>query len=472
MFVIWLSFPLQGRGEEKCGCVSEVLQPDTLAGLWSRDWVLKLRPEKEGFVLDTVSLLYERYIAVLDYLNDPTTPERYIQYDPDYFRLFIPTTYYSAPIDRFSKLTWKPATYPENAAWRYDRDFLPFDTLNFTTKARVNEAVDRALLDMYVNRPELVRNTESEIKKHKAFKDNIDKEVSYRRQLTKFVHIKGSAANRYQEPENVNVVMRKPNWWVTGGTFSLQLTQNYISDNWYKGGESSNALLANLQLYANYNDKEKVQWENLLDAKLGVGSSPSDEYHKYLVSTDIFRLYSKFGLQAASKWYYTISTEFKTQFCHTYKANSQDLSAAFFAPADWSLSVGMDYKLKKEKFSLSVFIAPITYMLRYVGNDKVNEVNFGLKEGETVQHNIGSQIQPTLSWKIISSITLDSRIDYQTSYDWTRIEWETTMNFILNKYLSTKLYVHARFDDSAAPTKGDSYFQINELLSFGINYKW
>ena len=426
----------------KAGEEPAAAQVDTLSDVMKQYFVLKLKPANDTLKLDTVSILHEKYFGVLNYLNDPSTPERYIPDNPDYYRLFLkPFTYYNSPIKRVSTLNWK--FEPFDTVELPVKELLPFDEARFTSKERANETVDRALLYLYVNDDlHKIVAWEDDIMQVRVFKDNIEKEVSSKPSVLK-LFAQESMANVKEDAE---VLIRKPNWWVTGGSGSLQITQNYISDNWYKGGESTNSFLANLQLFANYNDREKIQWENMLEAKLGFGSTPSDKYHDYLVNTDLL--------------------------CHGYKANSEKLVSAFFAPADLSTSVGMDYKLKKKKFNLSVFIAPLTWTMRYIGNKDVNEVDFGLEKGKCVRHNWGSQIQPTFDWTIIPSIVLNSRLNYLTSYEWTRIEWENTINFILNRYLSTKLYVHARYDDSSKPTTGDSYFQVNEILSFGINYKW
>ncbi|MDR0893078.1 MAG: DUF3078 domain-containing protein [Mediterranea sp.] len=448
---------------------SAVVPRDTLSDILKPHFVLKLKKSGQTTTLDTVSLLYEQYIGVLDYLNDPATPARYIASDPDYYRLFMPLVYYSSPVRRISTIRWRPQPLDTLPAAPKEL-FSVYDHRYFASKQKADAIVDKVLLYYYTHGDlHRIVMTEERMKHFKDANRPLERKEPDRRSILKLFATEPSP----EVPESAEMHVRRPNWWVTTGNGSLQMSQNYVSDNWYKGGESSNTLLANLLLTANYNDRQKVQWENLLEFKLGFASTPSDEVHSYLINTDQIRLYSKLGVQAASKWFYTISTELKTQFFNGYKANKPELVSAFLAPADWSVSIGMDYKLPKKKFNLSVFIAPLTYTMRYVGNKEVDETSFGLEEGQSVKHDYGSQIQPTLSWTIIPSITLNSQLNYLTSYKWTRIEWENTLNFVLNRYLSTKLYVYARYDDSATPkNESSSYFQLKELLSFGVNYKW
>lgn len=441
----------------------------TLPALMRPYFVLKLT--RDGATqtnrLDTVSRAYERTLGVLDYLNDPSTPERYIRVEPEYYRLFVPLTYYERPMARVSRLDWRFSGGDSLKAAAPAP--LQVDVTPFTRQERTDEAVDRALLAAYVRRLDLVRFTEHEIEAGPSYRDNIEREEKSRPSVLKLFK---SESMRYVKPEDPEVVIHKPNWWVTGGSGSLQFSQSHISDNWYNGGEGTHSLVGSLQLFANYNDREKWQWENLLDAKLGYISAPSDEFHNFLVNNDQLRIASKVGLQAIKHWYYTLHTEFKTQFCNGYGANSQTLNAAFLSPGYWTTGLGMDYKLNREKLSLSVLLAPITYTMTIVTDPEVDEVGLGLDEGATTAHDFGSQVQANLTWNVFSFLNVTSRFDYLTSYEKVRIEWENTFNFILNRYLSAKLYVYGRFDDGVAPSEHGSYFQINENFGFGLNYTW
>ena len=468
-FSLFFSGSLYARDSLKIvHSADSVSRPDTISDFLKDQLILKLKMDGDTTVskYDTVSVLYERYLGVLDYLNDPTTPERYIEVDPDYYRMFLPFTFYKSPVARISQLKWKK----EDSDFKVTEpvNYLKFDTLQFVTKKEANEVVDHTLLSAYVHCYDKVLLTEEDVLKTKIFRDNIEKEAESKPSVVKLF----TRENMRGIQEEASVVIHKPNWWYTGGNGSIQFTQNHISDNWYKGGESTHSAAVYMKLFANYNDREKLQWENLLEAKFAFNSSPSDTCHNYLVNNDMLRLYSKLGIQAVSKWYYTISTEFKTQFFNGYTANSNDLKVAFFAPLDWSTSIGMDYKLSKNTYNLSVFLAPFSHTMRYVGNSKVNETSYGLEEGASVKHDFGSQIQANLQWTVTSYIKLTSRLDYLTSYKWTRVEWENNIDFILNRFLSAKLYVLARYDDSTAPTVGTSYFQVNETLGFGFNYTW
>lgn len=66
----------------------------------------------------------------------------------------------------------------------------------------------------------------------------------------------------------------------------------------------------------------------------------------------------------------------------------------------------------------------------------------------------------------------DSKFSYTTNYEKVLSDWENTFTFVFNRFFSTKLFVHTRFDDSVTRAEGDSYFQLQELLSLGFSYAW
>lgn len=410
--------------------------------------------------------LYQSYREKLDSLMNDTSAISNYHPDPLFFRLFIPVTFYHSPIDEKTKSLWT-FSEPTQASDSIAKVPLVGD-LGYHRAQRAKKQVNETLLPFYVSNAELVKKHEDQIMSKKLLKESVITEAPKKNIIQLF---RPDIAESSMAAE-ADILIHKPNFWTSGGSGSLQFTQNYISSNWYKGGESTNALYADLQLFANYNDKEKIQLENSLEVKVGVNRVSSDEFHKYKMNTDRFRLYSKLGIQAAQKWYYTISTEFKTQLFKNYKKNSEELASAFMAPADWITSIGMDYKLQKKKINLSVFISPIAYNLRYVRNNDVDETAFGLDEGKKVLHDFGSKFQSDLKWEIIPSVVWNSRLLYFSNYEKVEAEWENTFDFVLNRYLSTKLFVHTRFDDGVKRKEGKNYFQLQELLSFGINYKW
>ena len=60
-----------------------------------------------------------------------------------------------------------------------------------------------------------------------------------------------------------------------------------------------------------------------------------------------------------------------------------------------------------------------------------------------------------------------------TTYEKVTANLENTFEFKVSRHLTTKLFLHARFDDGVTLTeKNRTYFQFKEMLTFGLAYTW
>ena len=423
--------------------------------------------------LRELSSSYFAYHRMWDDLDAPAP--RGVKLNPDYYKLYVPPTYYFSPVEQAFSIDWEPGQSNMNACdslYQTRQDSVSvFELPNMEKKASVDRWVNRILLNYYMEYPEQVMGNEMYFADAILLDDVQVMNVPRKEKMKNYMQVtnpldKASAENEFK--------VLKPNFWKKAASASLHFTQHGISDNWYQGGESTNAFLAQLKLSSNYDDRQRVQFENSLEIKLGFITAPSDTVHKWKTNADLFRLNSKLGVRAIKNLYYTIDAQFKTQFFSNYKTNTNDLISSFLSPAQLDLSLGMDYKLNKPKYNLSLMGAPLSYTFVYIKDDKiVNPSSFNVEPGRTSANLFGSKITGNLTWKITKDISWVSKLEYFTTYDKVIASWENTFNFQLNRYLSTQFFLHTRYDDGVTLTEdNDTYFQFKEMLTFGLTYTW
>lgn len=266
--------------------------------------------------------------------------------------------------------------------------------------------------------------------------------------------------------------------WIKKFDGGVQFSQAYLSPNWYQGGNSNlNAivnLLYNVKLNPAYHPN--LIFETTAMYKLGANNAPDDSVHQYNISEDLLQINTTFGVKAARRWYYSLNAQFKTQLLNNYKKNSNDLAAAFLSPAELNVGLGMTYAYQnpKKTFDFNASIAPGSYNLKTCTNQSIDPTQFGIKEGRTTVSQYGSSAELTLKWKLAYNIEYFSRLFLFTNYSYLQGDWEHSIDFHINRFLSTKIYAHLRYD-SQAPSVAHTrwrHWQLKEILSIGFSYQF
>ena len=390
--------------------------------------------------IDSLKVLQSR-LDSLQQLNSQLQQE---STDGRFFRLFVPTTFYHSGANK--QLSLHPQKGDE-----------------------VTDAVDNALMHIYMRRPDLVRNDESRLRRVGSIREDVNTEIMPHVELTNMAQ----PLPDEPDPVPVQVMVRKPKFWKFTGDGYLQFLQNYVSDNWHKGGESNYSAQAAATLELNYNDRDKVTFENKLEMKLGFQTSPSDTVHRFKTNNDLLRLTSKLGIQAHKQWYYTLQMMTYTQFARGLKANDKKVYSDFTSPIDVNVGIGMEYKVDalNKRLTGTLNFLPFSLNFRYVARESLEAKN-GIRGHHHTMEDFASQFTGELKWQIFDQLSWKTRLFAITTYRQSKMEWENQFQLKVTKNLSANLFIYPRFDDGNDPDEDMGYFQLQEWSSIGLSFSW
>lgn len=244
------------------------------------------------------------------------------------------------------------------------------------------------------------------------------------------------------------------------GNFGLNINQLALS-NWAAGGESSSSGKAFANFTLAYNKK---RYESKLVGNFAFGISHFSDRRLEKSDDKIDLSYSYF--HRTGKWAnFSLVSTFNTQFAngYTYPNDSVRIST-FFAPAYLTISAGYTFKTKKDV--LQAYISPFAGKATFVmAQELADQGQYGVKAGyydadSTFIH--GENIAPALGANIIINYkqNIGKNISYATMlncfYNYSEkrndgrvkidLNWENTVNFVINKSISAILFVHLKYD--------------------------
>lgn len=420
--------------------------------------------------LDSIYVRNERGILQL--------PENY--YNPDALRglTFRDTLFYN-PL--FLPMIFNGRMLPRDISfYNPDKDYEPGKLIDkdktFEPRLERSDFIQKIRRNYYTDHPDRVKYS---ILNFESLPQVASDDEIVRETFNPFRELLRSETAYSLEAPGVELTTINRKYWVRSGEHSFQFAQNNFSDNWHKGGTNNLNFNSYHVLRANYK-KDKVRFNNTLEWRLSVFNAPDDSLREYRIGNDLIRYYGDFGLDAFAKgWSYSMNMEAKSQLFNSYPTNSNQLRSALLSPLYVNAGVGLKFNLDKKSEKVrgrrvrwDLALAPISLNFKYVSNDSVDVVRFGIPENKKYNLDMGTTVTSILKYDITRYITWDSRLTYFTSYDKVEAEFENSLNMALSNAFSTRIYLNVRFDDGVPPHPDLKYLQYNQTLSFGLNYKW
>lgn len=268
---------------------------------------------------------------------------------------------------------------------------------------------------------------------------------------------------------------------------------------WNDGGESSLTGAGSFDLTAIY-EKGKVKFENTFQSALGVQAF---QYSNGKKTDDKLSFSSIFGVQFSKKWYYSLNTNFSTQYFKGYTyPNDSVVVSDFMAPGYLTVSLGLEYKPVKD---LSLYASPMAGKITFVNNQALaDQGKYGvvaaikdtngivLVPGERRKFEFGFSVIAKYKGKISKSIDLNTKLMLYNNYfdpDVTNrwnidVDWESWFDITINRFFVANVYFHLLYDhnikipvydvvDGTRTKVGETiHLQLKQNVGLGIAFKF
>ncbi|RUA32725.1 MAG: hypothetical protein DSY77_11495 [Bacteroidetes bacterium] len=268
-------------------------------------------------------------------------------------------------------------------------------------------------------------------------------------------------------------------YWNKGAVLNLNFSQVDLT-NWNGGGQSSISIAGLTNFNLNY-QKDKDAWDNRLDMAYGV-LRQGDSEQPFIKTDDNIILSSKYSRQLKKRIFVSAMLDFRTQFDEGLDDEGEVISR-FMAPGFLLANIGLTYRYKK---MFSATIAPLSSKTTIVTDDSLSNAGaYGIDPGKTYRFQGGINFSSSFQKDIWENVNLSTNLNLFSDYEKLGnidVNWETALNFKINKFLSASYSTQLIYDDdikskeiivndATGETRNVAGVQFKSVMNIGLNIK-
>ncbi|MCQ2181713.1 MAG: DUF3078 domain-containing protein [Bacteroidales bacterium] len=294
-----------------------------------------------------------------------------------------------------------------------------------------------------------------------------------------------AAAQAIAEAEEAAKPVEKPRYWALSSAFDLGFNQTSLT-NWAAGGFNTITLAAGIDASANY-ARNLLSWNNRLQLNYAFQYT-ADKKGILQKSNDRIYLESLVAYKtgANSKWNYTASLDFRSQFTDTYdyvadaegKWGNGALKSGFMSPAYINLALGMEWK-PADWFNIN--IAPLTGSV-VTATNPILRPNYGMPlvpgtedQYKSVLFQFGAQLKANANFSINDKFFFETQVVAFTDYfnkpfKYIRVNWDNKITWQAAKFFKIGLSTWLIYDPIVVIDDVMSKVQFKEFLSLSFTY--